>query len=193
MSVSIEGLPQLLAKFDALGGEAPRIANASLNAVALNIAASAKLQAPAAFGKIRQGIITEQTGELQYAVISTAPESPFQEFGTGGKVSVPDQLSDVASSFQGARGGGMQAFIQSLIDWIKLRGLTNTYSIKTHRVSKRGTADENEQLAWAIAKKILRDGLTPQPFLWPAFMQESPKLIPMLEKAFQELLRSKQS
>lgn len=188
----ITGLPELLSKFALLGAEGSRMANAVLNVTADQIVAQAKQNAPAAFGKIRQGIVKSQVADLRVMVASTAPESAFQEFGTGGRVDVPAEMADIAAQFKGASGGGMQAFIISLIDWIKLRGLTNTYSVATRKVATKGTSDQTTQLAWAIAKKILRDGLQPQPFLYPAYIAGTSQLVPKLQTALQELLKSKQ-
>jgi len=191
--MSVSGLPELLRKFADLGQDGERTASAVINATADQVVADAKTAAPAAFGRIRQGIIKEPVSQLQVAVKATAPESAYQEFGTGGKVIVPSEMSDIASEFQGKGGGNMQAFIASLVLWIQLKGLTNTYSVKTRRVSSKGTTDQNVQLAWAIAKKILREGLQPQPFLYPAYVRGKERLVPMLQKAFEELMKSKQS
>lgn len=188
----ITGLPELLSKFAALGADGAGVANRVLNVTADLIVTDARRNAPAAFGKIRQGIVKSQVADLRVMVAATAPESAFQEFGTGGKVDVPAEMADIAAQFKGASGGGMQAFIISLIDWIKLRGLTNTYSVTTRKIATKGTADQTTQLAWAIAKKILRDGLQPQPFLYPAYLAGTSQLVPKLQTALQELLKSKQ-
>lgn len=188
----VTGLSELLSKFAVLGAEGSRMANAVLNVTADQIVAQAKQNAPTAFGKIRQGIVKSQVADLRVMVASTASESAFQEFGTGGRVDVPEEMTDIAAQFKGASGGGMQAFIISLIDWIKLRGLTNTYSVATRKVATKGTADQTTQLAWAIAKKILRDGLQPQPFLYPAYLSGTSQLVPKLQTALQELLKRKQ-
>jgi len=178
---TVEGLPQLLAKLSDLGVQGERIAKASINAVADLIVADAKNNAPADLGKIRQGIVKQAISDFEVSIAATAPESAFQEFGTGGRVEVPDEMSDVASQFQGTGGGDMQEFILALVGWISRHGIT-------------GTKNETpEQIAWAMARTILRDGLAPQPFLYPAFVAQSQKLVPMLQTALQELLRSKQA
>lgn len=186
---TVEGLPQLLSKLSAFGSNGERITKASINAVADMIVVDAKLSAPADLGTIRQNIGKEQITDYLVSVFSAAPESAFQEFGTGGKVDVPEEMADVASEFQGASGGDMAAFILALTGWVQRHGLTGVYSVKTHRKNtKLSNADEDEQVAWAIAKTILRDGLTPQPFLYPAFVKNSSKLVPMLQTALKELL-----
>jgi HK97 gp10 family phage protein len=178
---TVQGLPELIAKLNDLGVQGQRIASASVNAVGDMIVANAKQNAPADLGKIRQGITKEQVSQFQVMIAATAPESAFQEFGTGGRVEVPEEMSDVASEFQGQSGGGMADFILALVGWISRHGIS-------------GTKNETpEQIAWAMAKAILRDGLRPQPFLYPAFVAQSQKLIPMLENALKDLLKSKQS
>lgn len=179
--MSVAGLPELLNKFADLGRQGERMASASVNAVGDFIVADAKERAPADLGKIRQGIIKVSVSQFQVMIAATAPESAFQEFGTGGKVEVPEEMADVASQFQGAGSGDMQAFILALVGWIGRHGIS-------------GTKNETpEQIAWAMAKAILRDGLTPQPFLYPAFVAQSQRLIPMLQTSLQELMRSKQA
>lgn len=178
---SVEGLPVLLKKLSDLGTEAERMASAVVNSVGDMIVAEAKENAPADLGKIRQGIIKVPLSQFQVMIAATAPESVFQEFGTGGKVEVPDEMSEVAASFHGVKGGAMADFIIALTGWIQRHGI-------------KGTKNEKpEQIAWAMAKAILRDGLTPQPFLFPAFVDQSQKLVPMLQTALQKLLQSKQS
>lgn len=186
------GVPELLSKLANLGTQGERIAKASLNAVADLIVRDAKTNAPSAFGKIRQGIVSYPVNDFLIAVAATAPESPYQEFGTGGKVEVPEAMADIASQFKDAGSGDFKSFIVALVDWIKLRGLTNTYSIATHKVSTQGTDEQNTELAYMIARKILSQGLAPQPFLYPAFVAQSQKLVPMLETALKEMLRSNQ-
>lgn len=192
MSVTITGIPELLNKFAALGQQGITVANRSLNVVADLIVAEAKDSAPADLGAIRKGIVKQQIDTLLFNVIAAAPESAFQEFGTGGKVDVPAEMADVAAQFQGAKGGDMAAFILALTDWVKRHGLTGVYSVKTHK-RNNNYDNQDEQAAWAIAKTILRDGLTPQPFLYPAYINQSQKLLPLLTKSLQELLKSKQA
>lgn len=193
---TVNGLPELLNKFSELGRGGDRIAKAILNATADEIVVLAKQSAPTDLGKIRQGIIKEQISDFQVAVKATAPESAYQEFGTGGKVSVPEEMSEVASYFIGGGGNGdssMADFILALTDWVRRHGLTNTYNISTKKVFSRGGNTADTQLAWAIAKKILREGLQPRPYLYPAYVAGSSKLMTRLETAFKELLKSRQA
>lgn len=189
---TVTGVPELLRKFADLGDAGIIVANRSLNVVADLMVAEAKQSAPADLGTIRQNIGKEQINDLLVSIFSAAPESAYQEFGTGGKVDVPPEMADVASQFQGKGGGDMAAFILALTDWVKRHGLTGVYSVKTQK-RNNSYANQDEQAAWAIAISILRNGLRPQPFLYPAFVNQSQKLLPLLQASLTELMKSKQA
>lgn len=192
MSATIQGVPELIARLKGISDNGNRMAGAVVSSVADMIVTDAKQSAPADLGKIRQNI-SQQTDNSNQRTLATiyasAPESAYQEFGTGGKVDVPEDMADIASQFQGGSGGSMAEFIIALTDWVKRHGLTGVYSVKTHRKnSSLSNSHADTQAAWAIAKTILRDGLQPQPFLYPAFVKNSVKLVPMLETALKQLL-----
>lgn len=195
MNATMQGVPELIAKMQRLGQTGVVMSKTIVSSVADLIVADAKDAAPADLGTIRQQLnqVTRQQAFSVIAIISSpAPESAFQEFGTGGKVDVPEEMADIASQFQGASGGDMAAFILALTDWVKRHGLTGVYSVKTQRRNNNYT-NQDEQTAWAIAKAILRDGLKPQPFLYPAYVKNSVLLLPMLQNGFQQLLKNAQS
>ncbi len=195
MSAAIIGLDVLLSKFAQLGASGVKTASAVIGAITDDIVADAKKSAPADLGKIRQGLGKElkiTNAVITATVFSNAPESPFQEFGTGGKVDVPSEMADVAAGFRGQKGGSMAAFILALTGWVQRHGLTGVYSVKTQKRvgSKASNSDADKQAAWAIAKAILRDGLTPRPFLYPAYLKGKAKVVPQLENAYIQLLKN---
>lgn len=196
MPVTITGLPELLNKFKALGTDGERMASAIVNATADNIVKTAKQLAPADLGGIRQGIVKEAVTQFKVKIAATAPESAFQEFGTGGKVDVPADMQETASQFKGGGSGDFAAFVLALTGWVKRHGINpiGNYTVATRsRIGKANKADLDEETAYAIARGILAHGLAPQPFLYPAFVQESAKLLPTLHTGFQELLKNKQA
>lgn len=192
VEVKVEGIQQMVAKLTALGGNNARMANAILNQGADNIVLEAKQSAPADLGGIRQGIGKEQDG-LNVKIFCNAPEAIYQEFGTGPMVDVPARFSDVAQAGKDSGSGTWADFIIALTGWVARHGLLNTYSVKTHRVSKKATKDQNQEIAYAIARKILRDGLKPQPFLYPAIVNNEKKILDLLNVAFQKFMRSPES
>lgn len=171
-TVNVKGLNDLIAKTKAISADSARMANAIVSSTCDTIVADAKQAAPADLGTIRQNIGKEQVGDASFALFSNAPESPFQEFGTGPMVDVPAEYEDIAATFKGDKGDGWEAFIESLMGWIKRHGLAGVYSVKTHKLNNHSYKDQNEaaieSAAWAIARSIIRDGLSPQPFFFPA-------------------------
>lgn len=187
MSAVVQGVPELINRLRRISEDGKANARAIVGSIADMIVNDAKFAAPADLGKIRQGIgksIESNKDRVIATVFSNAPESPYQEFGTGGKVDVPAEMQDVASQFQGQSGGSMQDFILALTEWVKRHGLTGVYSVKTHKRNTRlSNTDDDTKAAWAIARSILKNGLKPQPFLYPAYVANIGKLKPMLEAA----------
>jgi HK97 gp10 family phage protein len=52
-------------------------------------------------GKLVQGIATNSEGKLNQVVFAKEKYSAYMEFGTGGLVSVPSELKEVAAKFKG--------------------------------------------------------------------------------------------
>lgn len=58
--------------------------------------------APVDFGDLRQGINEVKVDDYHYKVIAVQRYSAYMEFGTGGLVSVPNELKEIAIQFKGA-------------------------------------------------------------------------------------------
>lgn len=173
----VDGINELIAKLTRLGTEGTRTANAIVSVVADMIVVDAKRNAPADLGVIRQNIgktTVVDGNKVTATIFSSAPESPFQEFGTGGKVVVPQEMADIAATFKGKSGGDFKAFVLALTGWLQRHGIP-------------------EKAAYPVARKILLQGLRPQPFLYPAYVANKGKLLPMLQAALQQQVRNGQS
>jgi HK97 gp10 family phage protein len=73
-----------------------------VKATALDMELTAKSLAPVDNGTLRQSIMAEQQeSPLHYKVTAYMPYSAYQEFGTGGKVIIPQGWSDKAKRFIG--------------------------------------------------------------------------------------------
>lgn len=196
---SVQGVNELIAKLTALGAGGVRVAKASVSAVADLTVADAKRNAPADLGTIRQNIgqvTTVDRNKVTARVFSSAPESPFMEFGTGGSVIIPAEMAEIASQFKGASGGDFKAFVLALTAWVKRKGINpaGAYQISTHSKITRGNKkDIDEATAYAIARSILLKGVKPHPFLYPAYVANAGKLLPMLQAGFRSYMRSPQS
>lgn len=189
VTVNVTGVQKLIADLQAISVEGERMANAVVGVIADKITAAQKISAPADLGTIRNNLGNIQLAPALREIFSNAPESPYQEFGTGPQVNIPAEWSEAAAEFQGTGGGSWADFILALTDWVKRHGLTGVYSVKTQRRNNRlSNTDADQQAAWAIARSILKRGLAPQPFFYYNVEDGFAQLDPMLEKAYDELM-----
>ena len=172
----IDGLKNTLANYNKILTN--DVAN-EINASALKIQSEAKKKAPVNLGNLRNSISLKKETKLTYSVEAKASYSPYIEFGTGGKVSIPQGYESYANQFRGGKSGTYYDFLMALVEWIKRKGIkAGVYSIKTKRRigNKAQKFDEDVKMAERIAYAILKKGIRPQPFLIPAFEEETPKL-----------------
>ena len=143
-----------------------------VNASALKIQSDAKKLAPVNLGTLRNTIylVEENKGsnEFIFGVGASASYAPYVEFGTGGKVSIPNGYQDYASQFKNKKDGKFKDMVLALTEWVLKKGIAS--------------GKQSKSVAYAIAISILRKGMRPQPFLIPAFEAEKPKLIQRIEK-----------
>jgi len=149
--VKVNGLETVIRSF---GKDADKIRKRSEQIVITNALEGrneAIKLAPIAFGKLRQGIAVEKLSPLEQSVISQMDYSPFVEFGTGGKVSVPAEWQSIAMQFKGQRMDFAKQLNQ-LKEWCRLKGIDQKY-------------------AYPILISILEDGIEPQPFMYPSWQK----------------------
>lgn len=183
-TLNLQGINNLKGKLNNLVSVLKDDVSNEIKASALEIESIAKKLAPVNFGTLRNSISFSQDDDLTYSVAANASYAPYIEFGTGGKVSIPAGYQSFASKFKGKSGSKLNDFIDSLILWVKRKGLAGTYSVKTQKRlgSKSAQQSEDESLARFLAFKILKKGISAQPFLIPAFEMEKPKLKKRLKK-----------
>jgi hypothetical protein len=124
----------------------------AVNVVMLLGRNDAVTKAPAAFGKLRQGIGIETQDDFNKFVISNENYSAYVEFGTGGKVKVPNEWQELAIQAKGKTGKSFDDFLDNIKDWCRLKRI-------------------DEKFAYPIAVSILKNGIEPRPFMFPAFQK----------------------
>lgn len=184
-SMDLSGIPQLKAAIEGIEKQATQGLSDELAAGVLAIQKSAKRKAPKNLGTLAQSISFSGSG-LTWETFSTVDYAPYVEFGTGGKVSIPSGYEQFAGQYKGRKGGTMKEFIKAIALWVKRKGITGTYSVKTKKRtgSKRSRESEDMAAAWAIAIAILRNGIRAQPFMIPSYEEERPKLMKRLKERF---------
>lgn len=162
--IKIEGLEKTLARFDIKKFE-PQIQQ-SFDNFGLRVELGAKQLVPVDEGKLK-GSIFHETGRLSSTVGASADYAAFQEFGTrkfaaAYIATLPADWQKFAAQYKGGGGGTFEDFVMSLMGWCKRHGIS-------------------EKAAYPIALKILRNGMRPQPFLYPAFNKAKDQLIKDLQ------------
>lgn len=163
-----------------------------LNVWAADVVRLAKQKAPVNNGDLRNSI------DADYATQSNPSASvsvrkvyaAYVEFGTRSYAgyyvsSLPNDWQTYASNFKGKSGSGtMDDFLAAIMEWVKDKGLAGTYSVKTQRRTgaTSNRANEDKAVAYPIALAILRKGIRPQPYLYPASVEAEIKLKERLKK-----------
>lgn len=116
-------------------------------------------------GGLQRSIANRKVDDLKYEVFAGISYAPFIEFGTKKKVRVEPGFEDVAAQFKGAKGSGTLKLIDAIRAWVKRKGIGATYSVKTRRKNKQ-SAKQLDSIAFAIARSIYRNGISPKPFFY---------------------------
>ena len=173
MNIQLKGVQKVLNDLAKLPAEITQEVDGELQAGANDMTRQAKRNAPANFGQLRNSIGSAKAASLRYTIFATAFHAPFIEFGTVKKVSVPTELQEVAQQVKGRpKRGNFKSFIEDIYLWGTKKG-----------VIKKG----DRQHARNIARKIYMNGIAPQPYLWPAFVNVRPKLIARLRAEIERI------
>lgn len=196
LKVEVKGFDALIKKFDTLSKENQTKVQTALNDWADRTAQDAKTLVRANSsdeGRLLNSI-NPLYGNGSAGVVANTKYAAYIEFGTRKFAasyvsSLPADYSAYAAQFQGkaASGGSWKEFVESIMAWMKRKGIKGgTYSVKTRRRkgNKQQKEAEDKSLAYAIAKKIFRDGIKQRPFLYPSVNKNLPQLIKELKEIY---------
>lgn len=163
----------------------------ALKAGAELISGKAKDIAPVDMGGLRSHIAPNRIDLMSYEVTANTPYAAFVEFGTGRYAAayvstLPEDWQAYARTFKGQKGnGGLDEFLAAMVEWVKRKGLIGLTKSGNRRSGKKANEDAYN-LAYVIVINILRNGVHPHPFLYPAFVSSRPEIIKMIEAAINE-------
>lgn len=170
MKSKVTGLNKVVRQLNDFGQEGERMAKAIVQSTADRVVLEAKRLAPANLGKLRQSIGKEEEAKGFVARIYAGERySAYVEFGTGTYVNVPSELQALAIQYKGQKNGNFEQFLQAIRDWCRNKGI-------------------EEKASWVIAMSILRKGVRPQPFLYPAYVEGRKRLIQDIRKGLNVLV-----
>lgn len=154
----------LEAKLEKAKNEIPKTMAKELNIWAYGTVNDAKRLCPVDEGFLRNSIspVLATPTELKSSVVVAANYGAFIEFGTRSfsaayVSSLPQDWQQYAASFKGKTGGSYNDFIVRLVGWMKRKSI-------------------DPKAAYLIAKKILRFGIRPRPFVFPAVQKNTLEL-----------------
>lgn len=172
ITLDIKGLNETIGKLDKYNKTVQTEIKDEVNASALAIQSNAKKLSPVNLGTLRNSIYLQEQSvsnvKYMYSVGAQASYAPYIEFGTGGKVSIPNGYESYANGFKGKSSGKFKDMLMALTMWVQRKGIASGKNSKS--------------VAYMIAISILRKGLRAHPFLIPAFEAEKPKLKLRIEK-----------
>lgn len=151
--MKIRGLNELQRDLNKLEKDVATESKKILEQVVDRMIQDAKANAPRDLGRLIDSIDRENKDNGWTVVFFVGAEYAFAtEFGTVTKVQVPDELKDVAMQFKGYKNGDFSEFLDNIKAWAKRKGI-------------------EDSAAYPIAMSILRKGINPQPYFYPAYLR----------------------
>lgn len=193
IKMRFDGLDAAIKRIDSKSKSIEKDVADELNAWAVSTVTEAKKNCPVDEGFLRNSIASNfaTKDNLKAEITVGANYAAYIEFGTRKFAanyvgSLPKEWKEMAARFKGGGGkkGSFYEFLLVIVQWVKRKGITGTYSVKTQRrTGKKSNFDsEDMSAAYPIALSILRKGIKPQPYLFPAVMKTKEKLIERIKK-----------
>lgn len=149
---------------------------------AVNVDQEAKTLAPVDEGALKRSIFFK-VGVNGVTIGASADYAGYIEFGTRKFAAayvntLPAEWQQFAATLKGPGTGTFEQFVESLVRWVRMKGIGATYNVKTKRrdkVGKQTAATTDYATAYAIAKMIMINGIRPHPFMYPAVNNNLPQ------------------
>ena len=165
------GVDKAIRNLRKTGADGERYLKATIQSTADQVVVEAKQNAPKDTGQLAQSIGKQSENDnLKANIFINADYWGFIEFGTGGYVSVPADLQETAAEFRGYKNGDFAEFLRNMKEWCKRKGI-------------------GEKFAYIICVSILRKGIKPQPFLYPALKRAKDGIVKKLLEARARIIK----
>lgn len=176
IDINIIGINNFLERFKKAPQAIKQEVGRELKDGADRIAAGAIRDAPVDEGGLRRGISAAKDNELLYRVVSAAKYSPFIEWGTRRRVSVPGALASYAAGFKGRGEGSAEEFQKAILGWVRRKGIRFDSAGKFKSGKRKGNNKQLtfEQTAMIIWLYLSFRGIKPQPFFFKNLDKERP-------------------
>lgn len=193
----IQGLNELLIKLNTIDHAIREDVNDEMKAgaIEMNNEAVKNIRSNNSIG-ISGGLFRDQqmvqVDDHTFEVVNSAPHAAFVEYGTGARANPPAEWAANASTFKGYRPPGAgNDFLMRIVAWVRAKGLSGRYSVKTRRRqgNKINREAEDMAIAYPIYRSILKNGAYSHPFLYPAFIKVGPKIVENVKKILNKAIQ----
>ena len=169
ISVKTKGLSKAIRDIKKWEESKKRAVRDAFNGASIDVERNAKQAAPVDMGRLRADIqrevtVSDEGAVVDARIVNSVQYAPFVEFGTLSNVELPPDLADVAIQFDRSKFGSFGELLENIQGWAARKGLP-------------------PESAYPIARKIARQGVSAQPYLYPAWQRERPKLVRELTEA----------
>lgn len=183
-TIKIEGLDKALSRLDVKRYE-PQI-QMCFDKFGIRVEMKAKQLAPVDEGHLR-GAIFQHPGVLQITVGCAVEYAAYLEFGTrrfaaAYVAALPEQWQVLAESKRGATGGTFEEMVIRITAWVKRKGFAAELTKSGNKSKSVSSIAAQDQAAYMIARSIVRKGIKPHPYMYPAVTAETPQLLADLSK-----------
>ena len=144
----------------------------ALDNFGLNTVADAQRNAPINEGLLRNRI-SYKRALLEVEIIVAVNYAAYLEFGTRRFAaeyvnSLPAEWQTFAAQFRGKGGGSFAELVKAITQWVLHKGIAAETTKSGNRSKSKSSLEAQKQAAYLITRKILIEGIRPQPFLIPA-------------------------
>lgn len=124
---------------------------------------------------------------IRSEIVASVFYAPFMEFGTKGKYQPIPGTEKIAEQFKGYKGGDFMELLRNIVRWVRRKGITGTYSVKTRRRTgnKINQFAEDYSAAWPIALSILKNGVNPHPFFFKQGDTVWPEMVRRIQRSLE--------
>ena len=172
----ITGAKEVIAKFEKMGEKGDEEFKKVVDDTAMYIERKAvgyiSQNVKTGTGHLKQSMYTDLTGTDFALVGNRAEYAGYVEFGTGMQAQVPQDFSGIASAIRSNPKKSFKEGLQAIKDWCKMRGI-------------------DVKAAYPIFMSILRDGVRPRPFMYPAYRAGIGYMAKEAAKALNRLINTK--
>jgi hypothetical protein len=185
VTVKINGLKEVQAQIKSYSASLEKKADAIVERNVREMVRNAKKDAPKDFGRLFGAITAKKNGNADWSMVCDVAYAAYLEFGTKGNYRPIPGVDPSEFKSTGSNKSG-KGFYDSILDWVKRKGIAGTYSVKTRKRvgSKIDNQIADEQAAFAIYLSIIRHGIKPQPF----FFKQQPIQEPKIQADFIQLV-----